>query len=57
MKQFGARFKTQHGIALDKIYNVKSFFALDNMLKKGLIKSHHRPMIIHTGGLQGGIVS
>lgn len=54
MKQFGTRFKTQHGISLDKIYNIKSFYALDTLIQQAVIKPGDRPLIIHTGGLQGG---
>ena len=56
MKQFAVSFKAQYGIGLDKIYNVKSFYALDCLIKKGQISSGHQPLIIHTGGLQGGIL-
>lgn len=56
MIQFGQEFRLTHGFVLDKIYNVKSFFALNTLIKKGLITPHDRPLIIHTGGLQGGVL-
>ncbi len=52
---FSVAFNQQHGIALDKIYNSKSFYALAHMIQNGIIKSSDRPLIVHTGGLQGGI--
>ncbi|MFC4700366.1 1-aminocyclopropane-1-carboxylate deaminase/D-cysteine desulfhydrase [Glaciecola siphonariae] len=50
---FRASFLAEHGIALDKVYNTKSFFALTRLLAEGLISKHERTMILHTGGLQG----
>ena len=47
-------FEQQHGIALDKVYNSKSFFALAQLIKSGELTAADQPMIIHTGGLQGG---
>ena len=54
MSRFGRRFKARYGFALDRIYNVKSFYALNDLIAQGLIKPGDRPLIIHTGGLQGG---
>lgn len=48
-------FKQQHDIQLDKIYNAKSFFALADMIASGAITPQDTPLIIHTGGLQGGV--
>lgn len=56
MVAFGQQFKASHHMPLDKIYNVKSFYALDMLIQQGVVKPHDRPLIIHTGGLQGGIV-
>src|SRR5690606_22130935 len=55
MIQFSRQFKRDYGIDLDKIYNVKSFYALDDLISQGEIKTNDRPLIIHTGGLQGGV--
>ncbi|WP_154222930.1 1-aminocyclopropane-1-carboxylate deaminase/D-cysteine desulfhydrase [Marinicella rhabdoformis] len=52
--KFSIEFEQKHRIKLDKIYNSKSFFALNDMIQKGEITAQDRPLIIHTGGLQGG---
>lgn len=56
MIRFGREFKSQVDCPLDKIYNIKSFYALNHMIEQGEIQADDRPLIIHTGGLQGGIV-
>jgi len=53
--RFGITFEQQHGFSLDKIYNNKSFYALAQLIKSGQITNADRPLIIHTGGLQGGV--
>lgn len=55
LERFCIGFTQQHGVALDKIYNSKSFYALAQLIKEGVIKNTDKPMIIHTGGLQGGV--
>jgi 1-aminocyclopropane-1-carboxylate deaminase len=52
--RFALAFTQQHGIALDKVYNSKSFYALAQLIKAGQITAQDRPLIVHTGGLQGG---
>lgn len=52
---FCVAFNQQHGMALDKIYNSKSFYALAHLIKSGHITNTDQPVIIHTGGLQGGV--
>lgn len=52
---FGIAFEQKTGIQLDKIYNTKSFYALAQLIKSGEITANDRPMIINTGGLQGGV--
>lgn len=52
---FSVAFEQQHQIQLDKIYNSKSFYALAQLIKSGQITTADRPVIIHTGGLQGGV--
>lgn len=54
MLHFGRQFKASNNVALDKIYNLKSFYALDTLIQQSVIESSDRPLIIHTGGLQGG---
>lgn len=54
LRQFAVDFQQTHGIPLDKIYNAKSFYAMNDWIEQARISSHDRPMIIHTGGLQGG---
>jgi 1-aminocyclopropane-1-carboxylate deaminase/D-cysteine desulfhydrase-like pyridoxal-dependent ACC family enzyme len=53
---FGQGFVKQHGIKLDKIYTVKSFYATYDLIKKGEIKPGSHVIILHTGGLQGGFL-
>lgn len=53
--QFSGEFKQKHQIPLDKIYNNKTFYALLQMIQSGQITNSDRPLIIHTGGLQGGV--
>ncbi len=54
LAEFSIEFEQKHQIKLDKIYNSKSFFALTDMIEKGEITTEDKPLIIHTGGLQGG---
>ncbi len=56
MTRFAVAFSQQHDIPLDKIYNIKSFYAMAQMIKSGNITAQDRPLIIHTGGLQGGVL-
>ncbi len=53
---FGQQFSKKTKIPLDKIYNVKSFFAAYDLIEKGLISAGSKVVILHTGGLQGGII-
>ena len=52
---FCLAFEQQHQIKLDKVYNSKSFYALAQLIKTGQITTKDRPLIVHTGGLQGGV--
>lgn len=52
---FCVGFTQQHDIKLDTVYNSKSFYALAQMIKNGRIKTTDTPLIVHTGGLQGGV--
>ncbi len=53
---FGQEFSQRTGVPLDKIYNVKSFYAMYDLINKGEIKAGSSVVILHTGGLQGGLV-
>lgn len=53
---FGKQFSSKTNIPLDKIYNVKSFFALYDLITKRQIKAGSLVVILHTGGLQGGVI-
>ena len=55
LASFSIAFSQKHNIPLDKIYNSKSFYALAQLIKNGAITTKDKPMIIHTGGLQGGV--
>lgn len=52
---FCVAFEQKHQIQLDKIYNSKSFYALAQLIQSGQISTSDRPLIVHTGGLQGGL--
>ncbi len=54
LRDFAIEFQQQHHIPLDKVYNAKSFYALSDWIKQGRITASDRPVIINTGGLQGG---
>jgi len=55
LEGFCLAFTQQHDIKLDKIYNSKSFYALAQLIQAGQITCHDKPLIVHTGGLQGGV--
>lgn len=57
LMEFGRWFKNKYNLSLDRVYNIKSFFAAFDMIEKGKIDSGKNLVIIHTGGLQGGIIS
>lgn len=50
---FRQQFFVQHGFTLDKVYNTKSFFALNQLLSEKSLDHFTHKMILHTGGLQG----
>lgn len=54
---FGHRFVQDTGIDLDKIYTSKSFYAAYNLIDNGYIKPESHIVILHTGGLQGGLIT
>lgn len=53
LTEFQRSFFCEHNIALDKVYNAKSFFALKQLLSQNKLSKFHNIMILHTGGLQG----
>ena len=55
-RKFGKKFSHETNISLDKIYNVKSFYAAYDLIEKAEIKAGSSVVIVHTGGLQGGII-
>lgn len=54
--QFAKEFTLENKINLDKIYNAKSFYATFDLIDKGKIPMGSSVVILHTGGLQGGII-
>lgn len=52
---FAAKFRQANNISLDKIYTSKAFYAAYDLINKGEIKPNSSVVIIHTGGLQGGL--
>ena len=57
MIDFARNFIKNNKIDLDKIYTIKSFYAAYDMIEKGIIPASSKVVILHTGGLQGGIVT
>ena len=55
-QQFANQFSKKTGIYLDKIYTAKTFYGAYDLIKLGEIQANSRLVIIHTGGLQGGII-
>ncbi len=53
---FAKKFTKMSNIYLDKIYTAKSFFAAYDLIRRGIIPAHSSLVILHTGGLQGGII-
>ena len=54
LKDFVLGFRQSHQITLDQVYNCKSFYALHDLIQQQVITAQDRPLIVHTGGLQGG---
>lgn len=50
---FMNEFYRKSSIPLDFIYTGKAFYALNDLIERGLISNKERVLIIHTGGLQG----
>lgn len=55
ISRFAKNFSNDTHIPLDKVYTSKSFYAVYDLITKGDIAKHSNIVILHTGGLQGGI--
>lgn len=53
--EFKHWFETNYHIELDYVYTSKSFYAAFDLMKKNLLDSHKKILIIHCGGLQGNV--
>lgn len=51
--QFVQDFQTWTGILLDPIYTAKMAYGAYDLMKRGIIPSDARVLLLHTGGLQG----
>jgi 1-aminocyclopropane-1-carboxylate deaminase len=47
------RYYHDHELILDPVYTAKAMLALEDLVRKEVIKSGERVVFIHTGGLQG----
>ncbi len=54
--EFAHNFTKNTRIKLDKIYTAKVFYAAYDLIKKGEIPEDSKVVILHTGGLQGGVI-
>lgn len=54
---FGVQFVKDTSINLDKVYTSKSFYAAYDLIENGYIKPGSHLVILHTGGLQGGLIT
>ena len=52
---FAKEFTHKNKIKLDKVYTAKAFYAAYDLIKKGEIAEGSHVVILHTGGLQGGV--
>jgi 1-aminocyclopropane-1-carboxylate deaminase len=53
LRHFIRQFQAEHGVPLDPVYTGKLFFALYQLLERGVFPPGSRVLAIHTGGLQG----
>ena len=53
---FTQKFTNDTEIKLDKIYTAKAFYAAYDLIRKGEIPEGSKVVILHTGGLQGGVI-
>lgn len=54
--KFAQEFSNKTAIKLDKIYTAKAFYAAYDLIKNGDIAKGSKVVILHTGGLQGGVI-
>jgi 1-aminocyclopropane-1-carboxylate deaminase len=47
------QFKQETGVLCDPVYTCKTFYAAQEMIKKGMFKATDTILLVHTGGLQG----
>lgn len=50
---FKRTFEKEHKIPLDYVYTAKLFFAIYDLINKGLLTQNKKLLIVHSGGLQG----
>ena len=53
---FAKKFSHMSNIDLDRVYTAKSFFASYDLIRRGEIPARSSLIILHTGGLQGGVI-
>ena len=53
--EFKYWFETNYHTELDYVYTSKSFYAAFDLIKKNLLNSNKKILIIHCGGLQGNV--
>lgn len=47
------KFTTEHGILTDPVYTAKMFYAIEDLARKGHIRTDAKIVALHTGGLLG----
>lgn len=50
---FKKEFETQYNILLDYVYTAKLFYAVYDLINKGLLLENKKILIVHSGGQQG----
>lgn len=55
--EFAKDFEARHTIPLDYTYTAKMFFGIHDLICKNYFKSGSKIIALHTGGLQGNIIS
>ncbi len=50
---FKRNFEKEHKIPLDYVYTTKLFYAVYDLINKGLLQENKKLLIVHSGGLQG----
>jgi 1-aminocyclopropane-1-carboxylate deaminase len=52
---FKRRFEKENNIPLDYVYTAKLFYAVYDLIKKGLLEPNKKILIVHSGGSQGNL--